>query len=101
MPSWVPSQFAPLDLLSIYREEVLSILGRNGLASPRVTGLVAGGANLPDAVPVELLVDREHQDEIAAELGGAERDLAALIGRPVRLVLADRESTDHGPAVAL
>ncbi len=80
--------FAPLDPISLYRDEVLSILGRNGLASPRLDEPLASGADTPTGTPFPLRVDDARPAGAGpADLGRVEHEIAALVGRPVRLVV--------------
>lgn len=82
----MPSNFAPLDLLYLYREDVLSILGREGIWHPRVCGLAARGADLPPSVPVEIFVDvMEARSWAAVDLHRVASQLAHLIGHDVVL----------------
>ena len=84
---WVAEDFAPLDLLYLYREEVLSILNRHGIAHPRVCGLAARGAALPQSVPVEILVDvMEARAWTAVDLHAVADAIAIVIAHPVALV---------------
>lgn len=83
----VADDFAPLDLLCLYREEVLSILNRNGIAHPRICGLAARGAALPQTVPVEILVDvMESRAWAAVDLHAVADAIASVIAHPVALV---------------
>ncbi len=83
----MPEDFAPLDLLYLYREQVLSVLNQAGIAHPRVCGLAASGANLPTSVPVEVLVDViEARAWAAVDLHAVADRVANLIGHPVLLV---------------
>lgn len=83
----VAEGFAPLDLLYLYREEVLSILNRRGISHPRVCGLAARGAELQESVPVEILVDvMESRAWAAVDLHAAADAIASVIAHPVALV---------------
>lgn len=83
----VSEQFAPLDLLYLYGEEVLSILNRHGIAHPRVCGLAARGADLPESAPVEILVDvMEARAWAAVDLHTVADAIAVVIAHPVALV---------------
>lgn len=83
----VPQDFAPLDLLYLYREEVLSILNRHAIADPRVCGLAARGARLPESVPVEILVDvMESRAWAAVDLHAVADAIAVVIAHRVVLV---------------
>ena len=81
------ADFAPLDLLYLYREEVLSILNKHGTAHPRVCGLAARGAELPASVPVEILVDvMEARAWAAVDLHDVADQIATVIAHQVALV---------------
>lgn len=83
----VAEDFAPLDLLYLYREQVLSILNRDGIAHPRVCGLAARGADLPESVPVEILVDvMDSRAWAAVDLHAVAAAIAVVIVHPVALV---------------
>lgn len=83
----VAEDLAPLDLLYLYREEVLSILNRHGIAHPRVCGLAARGAELPGSVQVEILVDvMEPRAWAAVDLHSVADAIAAVIAHRVALV---------------
>lgn len=83
----VAEDFAPLDLLYLYREEVLSILNRHGIAHPRICGLASRGAELPESVPVEILVDvTESRAWAAVDLHAVADAIAAVIAHRVALV---------------
>ncbi len=79
--------FAPLDLLYLYREQVVSILNRHGIAHPRVCGLATTGTHLPESVPVEILVDvMESRAWAAVDLHAVADAVAVVIGHRVALV---------------
>lgn len=79
--------FAPLDLLYLYREQVLSILNRDGIAHPRVRGLAARGADPAESVPVEILVDvMDSRAWAAVDLHAVADAIAVVIAHPVALV---------------
>jgi len=81
------TDFAPLDLLYLYREEVLSILNRPGISHARLCGLAAMGAHLPTTVPVEILVDAmESRAWAAVDLHAVADSVANVIAHPVVLV---------------
>lgn len=83
----VPADFAPLDLLYLYRDNVLSILHGHGISHPRVCGLAARGADLPAGVPVEILVDvMEARAWAAVDLHAVADEIAQLVGHPVALI---------------
>ena len=76
----MPEDFVPLDLLYLYKEDVLSILNRHGLGHPRVRGTAARGAKLPVSVPLEILVDvLDPSDWAAADLEGVADEIARVI----------------------
>lgn len=83
----MPEDFAPLDLLYLYREQVLSVLNQHGIAHPRVCGLAAQGVALAPDVPVEVLVDvMEARAWAAVDLHAVADRIAALIGHGVILI---------------
>ena len=83
--------FAPLDMLYLYRENVLSILHRRGITHPRVCGLASRGAPLPESCPVEILVDVMDDPLVqmrvwaAVDLHAVADEIAAAIGHAVVL----------------
>ena len=83
----VARDFAPLDLLYLYRDQVLSILNRHGIAHPRICGLASRGAELPPQVAVEILVDvMEVRAWAAIDLHAVADEVASVIAHRVVLI---------------
>ncbi len=79
--------FPPLELLHLYGDQVHAVLARLEMSHPRVVGLAASGQDLPEMVPVEMLVDVADAHERAAyDLTEPSQAISELIGHRVILV---------------
>jgi hypothetical protein len=83
----VADDFPPLELLHLYGDQVHAVLARLEMSHPRVVGLAASGQDLPEMVPVEMLVDVADAHERAAyDLTEPSQAISELIGHRVILV---------------
>lgn len=76
----------PLEVLYLYRDQVVSILADHEMSHPRVVGLAAQGSDMPATWPIEILVSvLDHRERPATDLHRAADELAAVIGYQVVL----------------
>lgn len=78
--------FPPLEVLYLYRDQVISILVEHEMSHPRVVGLAAQGRDMPATWPIEILVSvLDQRERPATDLHRAAAELAVLLEHEVVL----------------